>query len=450
MRLDTYSFFSIGCALFLNALFIYAIQDLPVQPSTKPRAFYEVFSQEEEKVSKEENKNRQEQLKQSSSAQEAIKATDQKVKELSKQKEPQIRNVNVKNIKSLEPVSTLASSDSFNFDVEYAQDIDGEYLFRARFYPKERIKFKRIRQNFYFVLDRSHSIGKQRYQLAKSAVLDALTQLEKGDTFNILVFDDHVVRLSNENLPATEEAFAYAIDWLSKQTNGGLFAGTELYTSLGQIIPKVVADEEVHTAILFSDGNTVLSREKQRSSISGWTQSNQGKVALFAVAVGRDNNIALLDLLTSMNKGNLFYSSNMQETQAITRRLIEEIGRPIGKDLHISALSKASPDPLILYPKQNRLSDLYENRPLIVMGKVKKLSPLYLFVQGRYYDNWLDIEKEVLFQNAQQVAYADLDRSWTLHQVNDVYDAYLQDGSLSRLSLLRRMLMPLKLQSAFR
>ncbi len=285
---------------------------------------------------------------------------------------------------------------------------------------------------------------------SKSAVLDALTQLEKGDTFNILVFDDHVVRLSNENLPATEEAFTYAIDWLSRQTHGGLFAGTELYTSLGQIIPKVVADEEVHTAILFSDGNTVLSREKQRSSISGWTNSNQGKVALFAVAVGLDNNIALLDLLTSMNKGSLFYSSNIQETQAITRLLIEEIGRPIGKDLHISALSKASKDALILYPKQNRLADLYENRSLVIMGKVKKLSPLYLFVQGRYYDNWLDIEKEVLFRDAQQVAYADLERSWVLHQVNDVYDAYLEDGSLSRLSLLRRMLMPLKLQSAFR
>ena len=430
MRLDIYSLFSIACALFLNALFIYAIQDLPVQPPATPRAFYEVFSKEEEKVSKEENKNRQEQLKQvfnqwaapqkkelvqekqivkeiikmqeplyvpqvafhqpqfspslstssdssggassfvvnlypegkSSSVQEAIKATDQKVKELSKQIAPQIHKVNVKDIKSLEPVSTLASSDSFNFDVEYAQDTDGEYLFRARFYPKERVKFKRIRQNFYFVLDRSHSIGKQRYQLAKSAVLDALTQLEKGDTFNILVFDDHVVRLSNENLPATEEAFTYAIDWLSRQTHGGLFAGTELYTSLGQIIPKVVADEEVHTAILFSDGNTVLSREKQRSSISGWTNSNQGKVALFAVAVGLDNNIALLDLLTSMNKGSLFYSSNIQETQAITRLLIEEIGRPIGKDLHISALSKASKDALILYPKQNRLADLYENQ----------------------------------------------------------------------------------------
>jgi len=340
---------------------------------------------------------------------------------------------------------TLTGAQHFDIQVDYAPKRSRPgYVFRVTLLPHADVQFKRIRQNFYFLIDRSNSIPRTRYFFNKRAVAHSLDFLKKGDRFNILVFDDHVVRFREKVCEWTPESVTEAREFLEKQGHGGYFAVTELYASLGKIIPQDVAENEINSAILLSDGDTYLSQEKQRLTIGRWTAQNKGKVALYALASGTGNNLHLLELLSSFNKGAFFYAQDHQGVGDRLAFLMRTIQHPIGKQMVATAVCEDKSMTVFLQPKQARMPDLYQNRPFVIYGSTNKLSDFVLFLQGRYYDHRFDIKKRVSFKNAQLDAYT-IERGWTQLVVQEFYEHYLADGNIAHLEAAKQLLMPLNL-----
>lgn len=345
---------------------------------------------------------------------------------------------------------TIASSNDFQLAIEYAPRQNGQgYLFKLTLTPKPDVIFRRIAHNVFFLIDRSSSISRVRYDSAKLAVRDALSLLHPGDRFNILVFDDHVVALSPKALPVYEETLAYADQFLHQQPHGGLFAATELYASLGDIIPEAVAPQEVNTAILLSDGETPLSLERQRQTIASWTAHNAGKVALFSVAVGSGNNLPLLDLLTTCNRGYLCYFKRDSDNRQALLRLFSTIRTPIGKDIVATPVVTEQDKQVTLYPPANRQPHLYRETPYVVYGSSNDLRSFYLFLQGRYYDKWLDIKQLVSFQKGVRVPLKELEGPVAREQAFNRYENYLQDGNPQHLAEVKALMQPHGIPTAF-
>jgi Ca-activated chloride channel family protein len=165
-----------------------------------------------------------------------------------------------------------------------------------------------MKQNYYFLIDRSNSIEKHRYQTFKRAVAKALTALHKDDTFNIIIFDSKITRLSEKPLAYTKKSIQLAEEFLEKQEHGSYFAATDIYSALSKIVPSDVPDDEANTAILITDGDSTMHPEKQRKLIQAWLEKNNNKVTLYTACVGEGNNKTLLDLLSSLSRGALLYS----------------------------------------------------------------------------------------------------------------------------------------------
>lgn len=346
-------------------------------------------------------------------------------------------------------MASVASSDDFDVHLMYSPRSDKQgYVFKLAFTPKEAAKIKRIRQNMYFLLDRSHSIDKERYEYSRHAILQAISLMNPGDTFNILVFDDQVVKLGEENLSWSEENIAKARDFLLKQEHGGFFAATDIYASLGKIVPEVVASNEVNTAILLSDGDTYLRRDRQRQTIGQWTSSNAGKVSLFCVASGRGNNLPLLQLLSSFNKGVLMYSPSHDRLEPTLLKLVQSISTPIGKDMVVTAIPSNESMEITLFPRAGQLPDLYEDEPYILYGNINRLDDFYIFLQGKYYDKWLDIKQKVSFKEAKK-GNSSIEKNWTVYRAYDHYYHFLSDGDFAHLGMAKRLLQPLNVQPAF-
>jgi von Willebrand factor type A domain len=344
----------------------------------------------------------------------------------------------------------VASSDDFTLRVEYApkQNASG-YLFRIELAPKEGIVFKKIKQNVFFLIDRSHSIREKRYEASKEAVMSALNCLHLGDTFNIFVFDDHVSQMAHQNVPWSSRAVAEACEFLVKQKYGGFFATTDLYSSLGNIIPDVVAENEVNTAILLSDGDTYLSSDKQRETIGKWTQRNFGKVSLYSVASGSDNNLALLDLLSTFNQGALHYARDDRSLGSVLLELMTAIRNPIGKEIVVTAVAPSEDMQIVIYPTIMQRPHLFQDVPYVICGYINKLSDFSIFFQGKYYDKWFDIKQNVNFNNAKKCSGDTLERLWAKHLAYDFYRRYLLDGNINHLSQARQVLAPFKILPAF-
>lgn len=347
-------------------------------------------------------------------------------------------------------LGAIASSDDFNLNVEYAPRKEGGYIFKLELLPKPGIKFKRITQNVFFLIDRSHSIRYTRYEITKQAVSKALALLNPGDTFNVMIFDDNVVRLSSANLPWNSSNLQKALDFIQDQKYGGVFATTDLYSSLGTIVPEAVKESEVNTAILLSDGDTYLSSEKQRNNIGNWTQKNSGKVSLFAVASGKGNNLALLDLLSFVNKGSLQYSATDKGLEATLFKLMQSIRNPIGKDITVKSVSQDPSVKIVIYPANQFMPNLYENSPFIVYGVINQLKDFHAFIQGKYYDKFLDIKQTVSFAKAKRVEDNTLEKKLALQSAYIAYEKFLNDGQTSHLTEAKQLLSPFRIPVAFK
>ena len=350
---------------------------------------------------------------------------------------------------AINELSSVASSDDFYLDVQFskAKDKNG-YLFKVAFYPQNQVNFKRIKQNMFFLIDRSHSINRKRYRYAKEAVMDALKFMHPGDTFNILVFDNEVTSLSPKSLVWNHSNLLKARDFLANQKHGGLFASTELYSSLDQIIPDVVAENEVNTAVLLSDGDTFLRREQKRSMIANWTLQNKGKISLYSLASGQGNNLALLEVITAFNKGFLLYTPEDSETKIALSHMVRAIRNPIGKDIKATTVPGDKSQIIQLYPSDTRLPDLYENLPYILVGYTNSLDSFHIFLQGRYYDRWLDIKQKVDFSQAKEVT-GEIEADYVVQEVFTLYEQYLHDGDYNHVEIAKEKLAPLDLPIAF-
>lgn len=344
----------------------------------------------------------------------------------------------------------IASSDHFATQINYSPSPDGEgYLFSITFVPNQEVSFKRIRQNYSFLIDRSNSIDRKRFMETKQAVSSALDGMDPRDNFNILIFDTRIKKFSNRPIPATRRNVQRAIEFLESEPPGGFFASTDIYASLDKIVPAAVGEKEVNTALLFSDGDTFLDRESQRRAIAQWTAHNSGKVSLFSIAVGKRNNLPLLDLLSSFNKGSLFYVAKGADLTSSFLHLMQSIEVPIGKEIVATAVPTSADNKVVLYPGSQRLPNLYKNRPFTLHGKADRAEPITLFLQGRYYDDHLDIKKSITFDTHPSHG-GDLCRSWAIYQAYDLYENYLKSGKRNHLHEASLLLAPHEIEPAFR
>lgn len=343
----------------------------------------------------------------------------------------------------------VAESDHFDVHVELLpRRLHPGYLFKATLVPKQQIAFKRIRENYFFLIDRSNSIIRGRYFYNKKAVSEVLSFLKPGDHFNILIFDNHVMRLARKALPWNEENVKLARLFLEEQGHGGYFATTDLYSSLGKIIPQDVAAEEINTAILLSDGDTYLPIDKQRQLIGGWSTYNQGKVSLHCLASGGGNNLPLLEVLSTFNKGELIYVSKHDQVIDRLKQLVLSLQNPIGKEIVATAVTATDEMAVYLQPRGNRLPDLYKNRPFTVFGYTNRLDDFTLFVQGSYYDRKFDIKKRISFEGAKRGTLF-LEREWAQLAATEHYERFFQDGKKAHLEAASELLAPLNVTVPF-
>lgn len=349
-----------------------------------------------------------------------------------------------------ETARIIANSSDFLVDVEYAPQLNRTgFIFKIALKPKPYKQFKRIKQNFFFLIDRSHSIPQKYYQAAKDAVAEVLHYLHDDDTFNILIFDDKVTKFSSKNLSCSEKNIALAELFLKTQKHGGIFATTDLYSSLDKIIPEEIKDDEINTAILLSDGDTYINKQKKRKTLNYWTQKNKGKISLFCLAIGKVQNIALLDLLSIFNKGFLRAAFSDEAIKGQLVNLVQSIRSPIGKDLIVTGLPHNRSAKLNIYPSHERLPNLYENLEYILYGSLDQASDFTLFLQGRYYDQWLDIKKSISLSKATLSDGAQLKKGILLQEAYQEYEQYLRSGHPEFLENAKSLLEPVKIPVAF-
>lgn len=339
------------------------------------------------------------------------------------------------------PMATAAEwNDDFDADVVFLPNPEGHgYIFSVALKANFDISAHSLKQNIYFILDRSDSVQKHRFAVFKRAVLKALSSMQHTDTFNILVIDKKITRFSAANNPVTMKNIQAAEEFLDRQEAGGLFSAGEIYISLEKILAYIPNDTEIHTAILLTDGKTNMSASRRQAVLKRFVESNHGRLSVYTAAIGRDNDLLALDMLSSVSGGKLLYSDTHASFPRKLAKLVLDLKDPVAKDLMISAIPQNPNSHIEFYPANSHLSSLFSHQPYVIVGQIDEPCSFDLVIQGRHQDQWVAIKKNISFIEGRK-GDRELTTQWNLQRANLCYAKFLKEGKSSSLKEAKEIL----------
>ncbi len=330
----------------------------------------------------------------------------------------------------------------FNVDLHaFADKEHSRYVFFLTFNPAKELVEEKLKQNFYFLIDRSNTMEKHRFAMYKKSTLRALSALQPGDKFNIIVFDQKATKFKEKNISFSKTALAEAEKFLNSQDVGKAFAASDLYSNLGQIVPTPTSNNEIHTAILLSDGNTILKPQKQKKAIANWLASNKGKVSLYTAAVGNGNNTTMLRLLSSLSKGKMLYSDTFAAFPRRLSKLILDLRNPIVKDIQISSITTSADKDVQIhfFPSFSKRPTFYMADPYMIAGTIDELKDFTILLQAKHGDEYVNIEKTISFSKAKLATAAEM-QVWSDVHAQKCFELFLEKGDPSYLEKAKKFL----------
>ena len=356
---------------------------------------------------------------------------------------------NLPRLPSLAELETASCSSAFDLDITFAPNEEEEgYIFAVTLIPRPDLDLPKMKQHYFFLIDRSNSIQQERLSATKNAIHKVLGELSPDDTFNLIAFDSKTEKLSPHSLSPTPQSLARAEEFLNRMSLGSFFSQTDLYKPLLQTVPGIVEDDETYTAILITDGEHLAKKTDQKTLLYSWTAYSRGRVSLFSLGMKEDAHLSTLDTASVFNKGKLFFSPTKKGLKRKLLKLMKTIEAPVAKNLSCKAISWGLDSNIKLFPQTAQLPNLYLDQPYIILGKANTLDDFILFIQGRGKDRWINIRKTVSFMNGKKGGRP-LKTEWALQKAYGLYEEYLLDDNAEHLAEARILLEPYDLQVAF-
>lgn len=365
---------------------------------------------------------------------------------------PQKAKIEIKKKKfgffNLKDLQTTSCSENFDTDLVFLPKEDGSgYIFALTLIPKPYVDFPKIKQNYFFLLDRSNGIGKKRFHVTQSAILKALANLPEGDTFNILAFDNQVELMSPYNLNQGKNGLVQAKRFLDNLYIGSIFTSSNLTLPLYSVLSYPNSSEEINIAILLTNGDGIAEVFNNRMLVDEWSVKNNGKVCLHSLCLDSDKEQLMMEMFSAFNQGKVTSSSTVLGLKRKLLKLMKQLKNPIAKDVRFTAVSKNNDNPIELYTYL-KPPHLYLDDPYVIMGSVKNLDDFVLFIQGKRNKQFLNIKKDISFVNA-RAGHRSLRKQYAMQMAFEKYQHFVYEKDPKYITEMKNLLAPYHIDTAF-
>gem|GEM_PF-3206996 len=348
------------------------------------------------------------------------------------------------NIFSTDELSTLVVSDEFNLDLQITPNPkEGGYLFYASLDPKNKKVEPNCPQNFIFLIDRSGSVDRTRFQTFKQAVSKSLSYLKDCDTFNIISFDTELTKMTNNSVSLTDSTKHGAKRFLEGLKKGYQYGLPNICEVLLEIEPMIKKSPLPTTVVLLTNTQTSSKINKDDPIFTKLMKSSKSKFSLFTAGCSESTDSFALELLSYLQKGESLTSQTHAALPRKLAALVKHATHLAASDIHIFATNKRDDTSIELFPKAHIAPNLYADRPYAVIGKINKLSDFDLVIQGKFCDNWVLIKKRISFSEAKHGGHY-IVKEYKNLKAYDSYREYIEEGNLTALEEAKKVLQPLK------
>ena len=208
------------------------------------------------------------------------------------------------------------------------------------------------------VLDVSGSMQGESIRQARSAALQAISQLTINDSFNLIFFNNRSWRLFPAAAPANAKNIRLARSALINQQAD---SGTEMFPALEMALQVAPRSERFRQVVFVTDG--AVSNETRLFSL---IRNRLGNSRLFTVGIGSAPNSYFMRKAAQAGRGTFTYVSRPNEVDKKINALMQSLNSPVLTDLQLSM--KAENLDILPAP----LPDVYLGEPVYAYFKADR------------------------------------------------------------------------------
>ena len=323
----------------------------------------------------------------------------------------------------------LTAFSTYLPDSIYTCDENGSGYISFIVEPESNSNTEVIEKNFSLIIDRSGSMSGNKIVQARDAASFIMQNLNAGDKFNIIDFNQIVTHFSDQLIPYTPASESEALYYISKLSAGG---ATNISGALTEAIGQFdfLQQDKANIILFFTDGLPtagITSTSGILEAVADQVAMDETEIFLFAIGIGEDVDKGLLTLLARQNDGLVaFVDPARLEEQLV--RLFLSVNNPVL--LHTTITFQ--PDiikEIYPYPFPN----LYKGQQLIVSGRYSDPGPVNMHLAGKAFNLPVSYDFELSLADRADENLSFLPKIWAKQKLDALsIDYYLAETEAER------------------
>lgn len=297
-----------------------------------------------------------------------------------------------------------------------------------------------INKVFTLIIDRSGSMSGTKMEEAKNAATYIVQNLNEGDKFNIIDFDDIITSFSPIHVDFNATNMNQALNYISSIYARGL---TNISGAFDVAVPQfsTANDSTANIIIFLTDGEAtagITNTELLIQHISNLIQTTETNILLFSFGIGSYVNEQLLTQISIDNNGFATFLLN-NELEEVLTNFYQQIRNPVLLNTSISFnpqhLTQIFPDPL---------PNLYKGQQMIVSGRYSTPGNINVTLSGTAFGQDVQYNYPVILADSNVVRYSFLPKVWAKQKIEYLLvQYYLLDPNSPQAILLKQQIIEL-------
>ena len=346
------------------------------------------------------------------------------------------------------------SDDNFGITLlTHRADEKEDGYFMLLISPKYEVKKTEIvEKDFIFVLDQSGSMARRKIEQAKEALRYCVQNLNDGDRFNLILFNEDITSLA-DRLNRGEEWFGgerwsdsaalshKLIDVKSGREKALAFIDgiegrgmTNINDALYTALAETPDPNRPRIIVFLTDGCPTAGVTNPARILENVAKANRNLSRIFVFGVGYDVNVRLLDKMAADNGGTRNYVEPNEDIEDAVSSLFRKMNEPVLVDVRINfggIITKA------LSPKN--LPDLFREEQLTLLGRYESHGDTVLKLRGIIGSEQHEFSKNVHFSELEPDNDF-LPHLWAQRRIAELVDeAGLNGGNKKLLDEIERL-----------
>ncbi len=279
--------------------------------------------------------------------------------------------------------------------------------------PEPSAATQTISKVFTLIIDRSGSMTGTKMDQAKSAAAFVVQNLNEGDKFNLIDFDDVITSFRPAHVAYTPATRDSALSYISSLWARNM---TDISGVFATAVPQFAAanDSTANIIIFLTDGQPTVGitwTEVLVPYIDSLMRATETNIFLFCFGIGPDVNQQLLTLMASHNRGFAEFLGNDELYSRITNFYLT-IRNPVLLNSHVafnpSVVSEMYPD---------SLPNLYKGKQMIVVGRYQEAAPVQVTLSGTAFGKPVSYTYNVQLSDSNVMNYQFLPKVWAKRKI---------------------------------